>query len=109
MKIHMWKVHRKIVTYKATDKPKEELIDVPVEKAEVTDKKYANDSSESDVETDDTDYDDIPELYKYKEWESGCNFKGRTPAFEKASTNLRAVFRKSQKEKKHRRFVSKSS
>ena len=94
MKIHMWKVHKKIVTYKEPHKPRKEEVDVPVKKVEVV-----VDTSEVDDETDDTDFDDIPELYKFKEWESGCNFKGRTPAFEKALTNLRAVFRKSPKEK----------
>ena len=74
------------------DKPnvKEAKGDKPNVKEEES---HKNENSEYDSDSD-SDYDDVPDLYKYKKWESGTNFKSRTPVFYKASIKFRTIFLK---------------
>ena len=51
------------------------------------------------MESSDSDFDDIPDLYLEKDWESGHNFKARTPAFAKAVDGLQVLLKKSIYEK----------
>ena len=51
------------------------------------------------MESSDSDYDDILDLYLEKHWESGHNFKVRTSAFAKADDGLAFLLKKSNYEK----------
>ena len=51
--------------------------------------KEVNCAVESDDDFSDSDFNDLPDLYQEGDWTSGCNFKSRTAAFEKAATGLR--------------------
>ena len=85
MELHLKRAHGlnlRIETEPKGDKPNVKKEDPP-----------KNESSESDSDSD-SDYEDVPDLYKYKKWESGSNFKSRTPAFYKASINFRTIFKK---------------
>ena len=96
MKTHMWHAHKVISTYKEPTKVKYNEINVEV-RPEVT-----NNSSESEDEITDSDFEDLtlPNLYLEKEWKSGKNFKSRTPAFRRAVNDLKKLLLKSEKERK---------
>ena len=57
-----------------------------------------SESSEPDLESSDSEYNDIPDLYLETEWDSGRSFQARTPAFEKAVNNLKIILKKGVKE-----------
>ena len=61
-----------------------------------------NSAVESDSQDDETDsdLDDLPDLYQEKDWTSGCNFKSRAAAFEKAAEGLKFLLKKSVKIRK---------
>ena len=61
--------------------------------------KEVTETDESDEESSESDYVEVPDLYQEKKWIAGCNFKARSASFEKAATNLRSVLRKNAKEK----------
>ena len=75
-------------------KPKTVYVKTPPELA-------TTDTSDSDSNPSDSDYDDIPEVYQEKKWDSGFNYKSKAPTFAKAATNLRSLLRKSAQEKKN--------
>ena len=65
--------------------------------------KEVNSAVETDDPDDDfseSDFNDLPDLYEESAWTTGCNFKSRTAAFEKAATGLRFMLKKSAKVKK---------
>ena len=93
MKIHRWNAHKVTVSHKEFNKHKER-------EENVTKVKEVIETGESDTDVSDSEYDDVEsDLYQVKEWNVGCNFKARTPIFQKAGINLRSVFRKNAKEK----------
>ena len=87
MKNHTWRVHKVNTTYNTPPKGK-------------TDAKPENlVSTDSDLESSDSDGTELPDLYEEGDWKSGHNFKSRSAAFGAATINLKSLFKKSPKEK----------
>ena len=91
MKVHKWSAHKSIMTYKKTGRP--------TEKIEVKSEPDITDTSETDYETDESESNDLPDLYQEKVWESGHNFRSRAPLFAKAASGLKILLRKNFNEK----------
>ena len=91
MKVHKWSAHKSIMTYTKTVKP--------TGKTEVKLEQDITDTSETDYETDESESNDLPDLYQEKVWESGHNFRSRAPLFAKAASGLKILLRKNVNEK----------
>ena len=94
MQLHISRVHNRRVIYDKPDKPKE-TVGVKVEEVKQIPEVII--SSESEQQSSGSDFDDAPALYVEKRWQSGYNYKSRTPAFIKAAENLQILLRKRHK------------